>query len=558
MDKQLAMSKFILALAGLSLAAQSIPIHQRAHRNYLQDPACAAAWRMNGLGGDAVTPGERDVCGHGNTLVAATDAGVPITVASSTDVPAGFTGLSRSFAAEQLVGPTSGTSISISGADAKLTVMAWIKPTAPANGVNAAIISKWSGGTTNKKSYVLYITGVTGGFWVLKAFVSSNGTTSTAINSTTNFADGVWHHVALTDDDATLKLYVDGVSVATPVAFTSGIYDTPYRLRIGDNDLQGNTNHIYYAGKMDEPAIFSRALSAAELTEAKTYGLDGLNGSLDRATNDRVAYTQWTASDGSTYGTHAQIITDMNAMCAKFTTWACTTFGTSQNGLAIRGVVITPPGYTRTIMADACIHGDEKTSTRMLMDFLAYLANNPAKYPNVRWIITPIANPDGYEANTRKNANGVNLNRNFASGWGADACIGYGSPSTDPASAEYIGVSAGSEPETVVIMDMLTTYSPDYYLNYHTPYSPGTYSSSMTGGTSTSKLAGFDAMTTHAMSNAFAMTHTMSNNPACGMSKDGADSLGIPAGLWEILLISPINESVNKAIGLMLAVAEMP
>lgn len=80
---------------------------------------------------------------------------------------------------------------------------------------------------------------------------------------------------------------------------------------------------------------------------------------------------------------------------------------------------------------------------------------------NFNWYFFPIVNPDGYRYTFesdrlwRKNRQphglykGVDLNRNFDSNWN-----GIGS-SSDPASYDYAGSSAFSEPEAKVLADFI-------------------------------------------------------------------------------------------------------
>lgn len=75
-----------------------------------------------------------------------------------------------------------------------------------------------------------------------------------------------WVHLAGTFDNTTYRLYVDGKEVA------SGAKAMPFRfadknpLIIGSNtNDQGKTMHDHFFGRIDDLAIYDRALSAAEL-----------------------------------------------------------------------------------------------------------------------------------------------------------------------------------------------------------------------------------------------------------------------------------------------------
>ena len=72
------------------------------------------------------------------------------------------------------------------------------------------------------------------------------------------------------------------------------------------------------------------------------------------------------------------------------------------------------------------------------------------------WVI-PTYNPDGIAAGTRKNARGVDLNRNFPYRW-ADLDGNYES-----------GPRPGSEPETRAVMRFLRRVQPDRILSFHQP-----------------------------------------------------------------------------------------
>ncbi|MCQ2398065.1 MAG: succinylglutamate desuccinylase/aspartoacylase family protein [Sphaerochaetaceae bacterium] len=88
------------------------------------------------------------------------------------------------------------------------------------------------------------------------------------------------------------------------------------------------------------------------------------------------------------------------------------------------------------------IHGNEKISSEVLLRFLDYAASNYEKNPRIKKIIDencivviPVINPDGYVKNSRRNANGVDLNRDFT---------------------DYSGVSAKplfSQPESQAVRD---------------------------------------------------------------------------------------------------------
>lgn len=81
-------------------------------------------------------------------------------------------------------------------------------------------------------------------------------------------------------------------------------------------------------------------------------------------------------------------------------------------------------------------------------------------------LFIPCLNPDGLQNNTRTNANGVDLNRNFPTlNWGEDTS-GAGDNSSD----YYGGSSAASEIETQFLIDTIKKYSPSLVITLHAPY----------------------------------------------------------------------------------------
>ena len=69
-----------------------------------------------------------------------------------------------------------------------------------------------------------------------------------------------WAHLAATYDGATVRLYVNGVQVASR-AQTGAIATSTNPLQIGGDSIYGQ----YFAGRIDEVRIYNRALSVAEI-----------------------------------------------------------------------------------------------------------------------------------------------------------------------------------------------------------------------------------------------------------------------------------------------------
>jgi len=68
------------------------------------------------------------------------------------------------------------------------------------------------------------------------------------------------------------------------------------------------------------------------------------------------------------------------------------------------------------VLIMASIHGNEPAGTPLLERLGEELARRRDLLRDRRILLIPIANPDGYAEHTRGNANGVDVNRNFAAG----------------------------------------------------------------------------------------------------------------------------------------------
>jgi protein MpaA len=132
--------------------------------------------------------------------------------------------------------------------------------------------------------------------------------------------------------------------------------------------------------------------------------------------------------------------------------------GQSVNGRPIEMVTIGPLGGPGVLIMGA-IHGDEQNTVDLTRGLIVLLKTRPDLCAGRRVSIIPIANPDGYAQDTRLNANGVDVNRNFpASNYRAGR-----SSSTRP----RYGASAGSEPEARAILRAIELTRPRLIISIH-------------------------------------------------------------------------------------------
>ena len=123
--------------------------------------------------------------------------------------------------------------------------------------------------------------------------------------------------------------------------------------------------------------------------------------------------------------------------------------GHSVRGRAIRATAIGD-GPT-SVMVVGCVHGNEPAGRAVIRRLRS--ATPPAGV--TLWLID-LANPDGCLANTRQNARGVDLNRNFPYRWQAL-----------PRGTYYSGPRALSEPESRALYRFMARERPVVSLWYH-------------------------------------------------------------------------------------------
>ena len=129
-----------------------------------------------------------------------------------------------------------------------MTLEAWVYPTAP-GGWQSVLMKESPGWYT----FALYSDGTVGPGVRAMALSDGNATSPTALPV------NEWSHLAATYDGATLRLFVNGVSVATQ-AYTGTLATSTNPLRIG-----GNVFGEYFAGVIDEVRIYYRKLTGAEI-----------------------------------------------------------------------------------------------------------------------------------------------------------------------------------------------------------------------------------------------------------------------------------------------------
>jgi protein MpaA len=125
--------------------------------------------------------------------------------------------------------------------------------------------------------------------------------------------------------------------------------------------------------------------------------------------------------------------------------------GRSVRGRPIAAWAYGPPAARRRVLVIGVIHGDERAG----LAIIRALRRRPVPADVQLWLL-PELNPDGVAADTRQNAHGVDLNRNFPYRW---------RHSSDPTFDS--GPRPASEPETRAAMRLVARIHPAVTITYH-------------------------------------------------------------------------------------------
>ncbi|MDH5719606.1 MAG: DUF2817 domain-containing protein [Spirochaetia bacterium] len=105
------------------------------------------------------------------------------------------------------------------------------------------------------------------------------------------------------------------------------------------------------------------------------------------------------------------------------------------------------------------VHGNETEGVQFMVDFCREFAKDEEKSPfGFDLFLVPVLNPDGFFAHERKNASGVDLNRNMPTkDWSPE----FQEDKYNP------GSHAGSEPESKILVDLLNKHYFDFIISFH-------------------------------------------------------------------------------------------
>lgn len=130
------------------------------------------------------------------------------------------------------------------------------------------------------------------------------------------------------------------------------------------------------------------------------------------------------------------------------------TIGRSVKGRSIVVHRVGDPAAQTRVLVVGCIHGNECDGLP-----ITERLRRSAPIAGVELWIVPTVNPDGRSARTRGNAHGVDLNRNFAAHW----------LRIPRSSRYYSGPRPFSEPESLVVADLVRRMRPRLSIWFHQP-----------------------------------------------------------------------------------------
>ena len=154
----------------------------------------------------------------------------------------------------------------------QLTLEMWIKPT---KAKFAALLYKGHNGTSGlNRSFVLWLNDND-----IRFSASSDGWKNTSIYSSVNAISlNKWHHIAsvLNTEAGSLKLYIDGIPVASKSFPNKPLCESHLPLRIGSiHSSDDRYNKVFFEGELADIRIWSTARTTQEIQSQMNISLTG-------------------------------------------------------------------------------------------------------------------------------------------------------------------------------------------------------------------------------------------------------------------------------------------
>jgi len=213
------------------------------------------------------------------------------------------------------------------------------------------------------------------------------------------------------------------------------------------------------------------------------------------------------------------------------------TIGYSREGRPINAY--TFGSGARPILFMGTIHGSEKSSKYIMDSLIADLEARAREIPADRQVvIIPVVSPDGFATYGRKNAAGVNLNRNFPTyNWTSDTEVAPGQVEQGAG-----GPSALSEPETQALANFTLQLGAQFVATFHAQGSlvnSNDVGSALNLSQEYARLTGYRYISNEATTGTFGFVVT-------GTYEDWLLERGIPGILIELPTVSGNFFTQNK------------
>ena len=159
-------------------------------------------------------------------------------------------------------------------AGSALTLAAWVRADLLANcaSYDCRILSKATG-TAEQSHYWMLSTVKSSGVARLRFRLKTDGVTTTLIPAAGALTDGVWYHIAAVYDGAAMRLYLDGVEVASAPKSGAITAAPAAPVWIGANPPDATVRP--WEGAIDEVRVYSRALDAEAIGAVMAAGAPG-------------------------------------------------------------------------------------------------------------------------------------------------------------------------------------------------------------------------------------------------------------------------------------------
>jgi hypothetical protein len=246
-----------------------------------------------------------------------------------------------------------------------LTLSAWVNPTST-TGVNGIILKGANGSSplgVNGNSYGIYL--VNGKLSYIVSAGSVNAYYYEGLGPTVPTSQ--WSHVAMTYDGSTMRLYLNGSEVHSMAASGAIIYDTA-PVTFGSDTTAGNSATSLFHGKIDDPALFNRALTAQEISNIYTAGATSLSGNGGNVIQgNRIGIAASTSGAIGNSGNGISIASSGNIIGGTAAEMANIIANNSGDGISISSTEVTPTNINNSILGNS-IYGNGSTNLTLGID----------------------------------------------------------------------------------------------------------------------------------------------------------------------------------------------